>query len=59
MSYLMAAWALVQPLLPKLLPMLLAWFLPSPAQKAAQAVPEVVDAEKKADAGDPSGLDHL
>lgn len=35
-----------------------AWLLPSPLQKAAKAPAEVQDAEKKADTGDPSGLDH-
>lgn len=37
---------------------LLGWLVPSPLQKATKAPQEVKDAEDKADAGDPSDLDH-
>lgn len=37
--------------------LVMGWLAPSPLQKAAQAPAKVEDAEKKADAGDPSALD--
>lgn len=57
-----AIWAIIVPLLPafgKVLALLTAWLAPSPLQKATKAPQEVSDAEKKADNGDPSDLDHL
>lgn len=62
MAFITAAMAFLAPFVqPVLIPIftgLMGWLLPSPLQKAAQAPTEVQDAEKKGDAGDPSGLDH-
>lgn len=38
--------------------LIMGWLAPSPLQKATAAPAEVENAEKKADAGDPSDLDH-
>ncbi len=49
---------IILPIALKVLALLGAWLVPSPLQKAAKAPAEVSSDEKKADAGDPSGLDH-
>lgn len=53
----LAALPVVLKVLAPLFAILGAWLAPSPLQKAAEAPVEVSDAEKKNDAGDPSGLD--
>lgn len=46
-------------LIPQLLAFLLGFILPSPVEKVLKRQKDVLDAEKKADAGDPSDLDKL
>ena len=48
----------LKPVLVPLFTALVGWLVPSPLQKASKTIPEVRDAEAKADAGDPSGLDN-